>query len=445
MIGIGGVGMSALAKVLIHLGHHLTGSDAKQSPYLDSLLNQGTSITFNPKSPNFQGIDFVIYSSAILEHHPEFTEARRRGLPLFHRAHILSFILNRHTSFAVTGTHGKTTTSAMISFLLKELGADPTCLVGGKIRNAGDNVILGGKTLYVAEVDESDGTQAFYTPTHSVLTSLEEEHMDYYKSLGDLTASFKELAMRTSGSGWVVYSHEDPNLREIMSALQRPKISYGFSKAADFYAESITHKGFETTYRLFHQGNFLSEIRLAVPGRHNVLNSLAALGLLYRLGHDLGKMRGAIAEFQGTGRRLEIKYESPKLMVIDDYAHHPTEVQVSLSAMKWLGRKMCVVFQPHRFSRTQYLAKAFGRAFDLAERVILTDVYSAGEKPVPEVSVGLIYDEIKASRHPDVRVLAKNEIIDFLMRHSNEHELVAFLGAGDIGELADDFAHRIED
>ena len=445
LIGIGGVGMSALAKVLVHLGHHVTGSDAKQSPYLDSLIERGVKITFNQKEPDLKGMDFMIYSSAISENHPEFIAAGRHSIPLFHRAHILSFILNRYISVAVTGTHGKTTTSAMISFLLKELGANPTCLVGSKMCNTGDNVILGDRRIFVAEVDESDGTQAYYTPTYSVMTNLDDDHMDYYQTLDHLVESFEALASRTHESGFVVYSYEDENLRQIMKKQSRAKISYGFSKDADFYAESISQEGFQTSYRLFHHGKFLSEITLQVPGRHNVLNSLGSMGLLYTLGYDRERLKEIIAKFQGTSRRLEIKYNSPNLLVIDDYAHHPTEVQASLSAIKRLGRKMCVVFQPHRFSRTKYLAKAFGEAFSLAEQVIVTDVYSAGEKSIGEVDANLIFKEVKASRHPNVQLMSRDKIIDFLLEDSKNYGLVAFLGAGDIGELANDFAGRIED
>ncbi|MBI4970926.1 MAG: UDP-N-acetylmuramate--L-alanine ligase [Candidatus Omnitrophica bacterium] len=445
LTGIGGVGMSALAKVLVHLGHHVTGSDAKQSPYLDSLIEKGVKITFNQKEPDLAGIDFVIYSSAISENHPEMIAARRFNVPLFHRAHILSFILNRHTSIAVTGTHGKTTTSAMISFLLSELGANPTCLVGSKMLNAGDNVILGDRRIFVAEVDESDGTQAYYTPTYSVMTNLDDDHMDYYQTLERLIESFESLAQKTHEAGSVVYSYEDDKLRAMMKNINRLKISYGFSKEADFYAESIVQDGFQISFRMFHQGKFLTDITLAIPGRHNVLNSLGSIALLYSLGYDINRLRKAILKFQGTSRRLEVKFNSPKLMVIDDYAHHPTEVLASLAAIKRLGRKMCVIFQPHRFTRTKYLAKAFGAAFDLAEQVILTDVYSAGEKSISEVDANLIYTEVKASKHPNVQMMPRNQIIDFLLRDSQNYELVAFLGAGDIGDLANDFAGRVED
>jgi len=445
LVGIGGVGMSALAKVLRHLGHNVSGSDAKQSPYLDSLIEKGVKITFNQKEPDLKGIDFVVYSSAISDTHPEFIAARKFNIPLYHRAHILSFILNRYISVAVTGTHGKTTTSAMISFLLKQLGANPTCFVGSKMRNIGDNVILGDRRIFVAEVDESDGTQAYYTPTYSVMTNLDDDHMDYYQTIDRLIQSFSELAVRTHESGYVVYSHEDEKLRLIMKDLKRSKISYGFSNEADFYAESIAQEGFQTSYRLFHKSKFLSEIVLSVPGRHNVLNSLGTIGLLYSLGYDIELLREHMVKFQGTSRRLEVKYNSPELMVIDDYAHHPTEVLASLAAIKRLGRKMCVVFQPHRFSRTQYLAKAFGEAFNLAEEVILTDIYSAGEKSISNVDAEMIYNEVKASKHPNVQLMSRGKIINYLLRGTKNYGLVAFLGAGDIGELADDFAGRIED
>ncbi|MBI4397622.1 MAG: UDP-N-acetylmuramate--L-alanine ligase, partial [Candidatus Omnitrophica bacterium] len=442
---VGGVGMSALAKVLRHLGHHICGSDAKQSPYLDSLLEKGVKITLNQKEPDLGAVDYVIYSSAISQNHSEFAAARRMGLPLFHRARVLSFILNRFTSMAVTGTHGKTTTSAMLSYLLHQLGARPTCLVGSMMRNTGDNVILGDKNLFVAEVDESDGTHSLYSPTHTLMTNIDNDHMDYYESLDRLVESFRDLASRTHASGYVVYAYEDKKLRAIMKNAHRQKISYGFSKRADFHGESVFEDDFKISYDFYHQNELLGRVSLSVPGCHNVLNSLAVIALLYSLGYDFQTLAGHITGFLGTSRRLEVKYQSKELIVVDDYAHHPTEVEASLAALKKQGRTMCVVFQPHRFSRTQYLAKDFGKAFRLAEEVIVTDIYSAGEHPIASVDAQLIFKEVKASKHPNVRMLKRGDIVEYLCRGLKNYGLVAFLGAGDIGELANDFTGRFED
>ncbi len=442
--GIGGVGMSALAKVLVHLGHRVSGSDAKPSTYLNSLIEKGVKITFNQLDPNLEGVDFLVYSSAIRETHPEMIAAKRLRIPAFHRAHILSVILNRYSSIAVTGTHGKTTTSGMISYLLKELGANPTCLVGSKMKNIGDNVILGDRKIFVAEVDESDGTQENYSPTHAVMTNLDNDHMDYYQTLDHLVKSFKELAGRTQKDGWVVYSHEDSYLKKIMKETDRNKISYGFTSEADFHAESIIQENFHIQYRFYKKEKFLTEVHLSVPGMHNVLNSMAALSLLNQLGYDLEKMTSILERFQGTSRRLDIKFDSDQMIVIDDYAHHPTEVQASLSALKKLGKKICVVFQPHRFTRTRYLAEAFGSAFQFADSLIVTDIYSAGETASSNEDSVIVVDQVKASKHPDVQLMGRDKIVDYLISRFNSFDLVAFMGAGDIGELADDFVGRIK-
>ncbi len=444
-IGIGGVGMSAIAKVLIHLGHRVVGSDEKQSVHLDSLIEMGASITLNPVRPDLGKIDLVVFSSAIRKTHPEIMEAHSQGVPLFHRAQILSYIMNSKSCIGIAGTHGKTTTSAMTSYLMTELGVDPTCLVGGKILNVGDNVIFGNKNLFVAELDESDGSHELYKPSHLILTNLEEEHMDHYNSLEELIVSFETLVSNVSKTGQIIYCGEDQNLTQIVSRLNVEAVSYGLDSRYDFYAKDILYDGFHSSYHLYHKSKFLTKICLSVPGQHNVLNSMASIALLQQLGYSAEKIAEVMKKFVGTGRRLEIKYNSGDMLVVDDYAHHPTEVGASLNALKQTGSKrMCVVFQPHRFSRMKHFLEEFGSSFSLAERVILTDVYSAGESVEKKQGVEVLYDSIKATNHPDVRVLSRNHVLDFLEEGLNQFDVVAFLGAGDIGELANDFSQRIE-
>lgn len=444
-VGIGGVGMSALAKTLIHMGHHVTGSDAKQSTYLNSLISLGAPITFNSKEPDLKNTNMVIFSSAIQSTHPEIVQANQNDIPLFHRAQLLSYILNKKAFIGIAGTHGKTTTSAMVSFLLKELGVNPTCLVGGKILNEGDNVILGLKSLFVSEIDESDGTHELFNPTHLIVTNLEKEHMDHYKSVDDLLSSFKRFINQIQPKGKLVYHYEDKNLNNIVKSLNKEALSYGLTPEADFYAQDIKFGVLESSYRLYHKKEFLSEIKLAIPGEHNILNSMAAIAMVFSLGYDdVTAISSIISKFVGTGRRLEVKYNTSELLIVDDYAHHPTEVKASLSALKHTGRKMCVVFQPHRYSRMKHFAQEFGAAFNLAESVVLMDVYSAGEASTPQGSVGVIYNAIKQEAHPDVRVLDRGSILDFLEKERKKYDLVAFLGAGDIGELANDFTEQFK-
>lgn len=444
LIGIGGVGMSALGRVLKHQGLRVSGSDSKESATTYGLRESGIPVFIGQASIGYSDADLIIYSSAISSEHLELKTARESGLRVYHRAEILSSLLNRaRTSIAVTGTHGKTTTSSMISFVLSELGKKPTCLVGGDVVNLGTNTVLGDPNLWVSEVDESDKSHELYAPNYAIITNLEEDHIDNYKNLEDLRSSFERFLSNMRNPGLVVYSADDAGLERLVEESGKPHVSFGFLPSADFSAQNVTFNDFGSQFDLCEAGFFVRRVRLSVPGFHNIANALAATALLTQVGLDVNEIAETIAHFRGARRRLEVKWKSQdgETMVIDDYAHHPTEVKASLRALRALGKHLTVIFQPHRYSRTQYFFRQFATAFDEADDLILTDIYGAGEPNTANISVKCIYDEM-AGHHQHVQMLEKKKIVEHLMAQAEHKGIFAFLGAGDIGEFADEFANR---
>ncbi len=437
--------MSGLAKVLRHRGFEVAGSDRVENRSVRELKSAGIPVHVGQKEIFLESRDLVVYSSAISRDHPELIWAREKGLPIVHRAQALASLLNRAgTSVAVTGTHGKTTTSAMISFVLSETGRHPTCLVGGDIVNLATNAILGGDEFFVSEVDESDGSQEYYAPHYVVFTNLEEDHMDHYADLEDLKGSMARFLANLNHPGLVVYSGEDPVLRGLVPESGKPRLSFGWTREADVYAERIRLEGFHSEFDLFQQGFFAGRVLLSVPGAHNIQNALGAISVLLELGLDLDEILETLFRFRGARRRLEVKLDLEDTIVIDDYAHHPAEVTASLRALTRLGKRLTVIFQPHRFSRTRYLGRSFGRAFQEADELILTEIYGAGEKNPDNVTSELIYEAVREAKHPSVKMVSKEGVIDYLLARNSQEGVIAFLGAGDIGEVADEFARRIK-
>lgn len=445
LIGIGGVGMSALARVLAAYGLEVSGSDSKESRTVKKLRAEGIPVAIGHHAGHLSSAEWAIYSSAIAKNNPELKQAEALALATYHRAEVLAHLMNQAISLVITGTHGKTTCSALASFLLTRSGLEPTCLVGGEILNYESNVILGRRHLFVAEVDESDKSQLFFIPDFALITNLEADHLDVYHDLAGLKHSFRLFLDRVKKTGRVIYCFDDPNLRELIAQEQIPgAVSFGMSAGADYHAGEVSLDGFKSRYTLYRHGKKVDTVELAIPGLHNVLNSLGVIALLASFGLLPSRFLHFLKEFRGTSRRLEVKLDRPELLVIDDYAHHPTEVRASLRALRALGRRTTVVFQPHRFSRTFHLAHEFSEAFDHADRVVLTDIYAAGEENVNQVKVSSIYEVVKQSGHPNVHLVARENLIDFLSTSRSKNELIAFLGAGDIGEIANEFADRFK-
>ncbi len=444
-VGIGGVGMSAVAKVLQHRGFEVAGSDRAESRSVRELRQAGIPVHIGQKESFVEDRDLVVYSSAISARHPEILAAHEKNLPIIHRAQALASLMNRaETAIGITGTHGKTTTSGMISFILSETGRHPTCLVGGDIVNLGTNAILGGNEFFVSEVDESDGTQQYFAPHYAVLTNLEEDHMDHYKDLEQLKGEMSNFIGNLHNPGLVAYSIEDPMLRELVPASGKPNLSFGIRKDADVYADKIRLEGLHSEFELYQQGFYAGKVVLSVPGIHNVMNALGAITVLSQIGLDLDEIQEALFRFRGARRRLEVKLDLDKMMVIDDYAHHPAEVAASIRALTRLGRRLTVIFQPHRFSRTRYFGQKFGDAFREANELILTEIYGAGEENPDNITSEVIYDSVRQTNHPSVKMVAKAQVIDYLLSRDSREGIIAFLGAGDIGEVADEFARRVK-
>ena len=445
-IGIGGVGMSAVARVLRHLGLSVTGSDSKRGKMTESLESEGIHVFVGQTEAHLSGADFVVYSSAIPRDHLEMKLARELGIPIYHRAEVLAALFNRaETSIAVTGTHGKTTTTSMISYVLACLGKNPTCLVGGDVINFKTNTLLGKNRYWVGEADESDRSHELYSPNYAVLTNLEQDHVENYPRFSDLEESFERFLARTVYPGAVIYYHGDEALRRLVERSGCPRVSFGLTAESDFSAANIQYHDFGSTFEVLENGFYTGTLELTVPGQHNVLNALAAIALLAQLGISLDEMRAPLAAFRGARRRLEVKFSSADLIVVDDYAHHPTEIRAAIDALKKIGKRLTVVFQPHRFTRTRYFFKEFGEVLSSADDLILTEVYSAGEANPEGTGVDLIYQQILGTGHQAVRVLDKMQVSDYLShRKDSQPSVVAFLGAGDIGEVADEFASRFK-
>ncbi|MBI4115283.1 MAG: UDP-N-acetylmuramate--L-alanine ligase [Candidatus Omnitrophica bacterium] len=444
-LGIGGVGMSGIAKVLHRRGFDVAGSDKVDSRAVRELRALGIPVQAGQEKIFLTERDLVVYSSAIRFNHPEMIWAREKNLPIIHRAQALASLFNQaETSIGITGTHGKTTTSGMISFVLSETRRHPTCLVGGDIVNLGSNAIYGGDEFFVAEVDESDGSQEYYAPHYVVLTNLEEDHMDHYKDIENLKKSMGRFLSNLKNPGLIVYSAEDPVLRQLVPVSGKPCISYGLKPGADVYADRIRLEGFHSEFEVYHYGFYTGKVVLSVPGIHNVQNALGAIAVLLEIGLDLDEITEALFRFRGARRRLEVKFDSERVVVIDDYAHHPAEVAASIRALTKLGKHLTVIFQPHRFSRTQYLGRQFGEAFREANELILTEIYGAGEENPDNITSELIYNSVREAKHPSVKMISKDAVIDYLLSRGSREGVIAFLGAGDIGEVADEFARRVK-
>lgn len=443
LIGIGGAGMSGLARILRHRGLIVSGSDYKETRVTQSLQRSGIPVQIGQEKVGFGNADIIIYSSAIDKNHIELKEARQIGRKVYHRAEVLASLLNQaETSIGVLGTHGKTTTTAMISYVLSHMGANPTCFVGSDMLNYDTNIVAGGQDYWVSEVDESDSSHECYAPNYSIITNLEPEHLDHYNTWENLTQSFRRFLSHVENPGLVSYWGEDPVLDTLVRESGRPYVSFGFSENCFYSAQNVRFQPF-TEFDLYESGFFVTTMRLAVSGRHNIVDALAALSILLHLGFDLDGVRDALASFKGTRRRMELKCQTPQFLVMDDYAHHPTEVKAVLRALRDSGKYIRVIFQPHRFSRTKNLFREFGHAFDDADEVVLTDIYSAGETNPGGVGVELIFHEVLNAGHSHVAVVNKEQIIPYLMEHPLRDGVMIFMGAGDIGEVASEFVNHI--
>jgi len=432
MIGIGGAGMSGIAEVLGSRGHAVTGSDLKESPYTRRLGEAGITVFIGHAAEQVGDAERVVISTAIPKTNPELLEARRKSIPVIPRAAALAWILEGSRSIAVAGTHGKTTTTSMTAHVLRALGEDPTALVGGELNDIGSNVAFGRADLVVAEADESDRSLLQLRPQAAVVTNVEFDHPDFYASLDDVLETFSAFVASLPADGHLVVCADDPSCPRLINDAPCPDTTYGIS-AGDLRAEVLT----PNSYILSENGEKRGTVELGVYGRHNVLNSLAAAGIARWLGHDAYQAAGTLKDFSGVRRRFQLKGERAEVRVLDDYAHHPTELSATLEAARATappGGRIVAVFQPHRYSRTRKLYREFGGAFAAADAVLITEVYGAGEMPQPGVNGKLVVDAIcETSGHPEVYYIPQQDDVPKVLREISERgDVVLTLGAGDI-------------
>ena len=444
MIGIGGAGMSGIAEVLSSKGHHVTGSDLKESPYTHRLREAGITVHIGHASEQVNDAERVVISTAIPKTNPELLEARRRSIPIIPRAEALAWILEGNRSVAIAGTHGKTTTTSMTAHVLRALGENPTALVGGELNDIGSNVAFGRPDLVVAEADESDRSLLHLSPRAAVVTNIEFDHPDFYSSLDDVVGTFGQFVGALPEDGILITCSDDPRCLQVAAGAPCSLTTYGID-SGELRAQILG----PDRYVLLENGERRGEVELGVYGRHNALNSLAAVGVARWLGYDAYEAAQTLRTFAGVRRRFQLKGEVADVRVVDDYAHHPTELAATLAAARSTmtnGGRVIAVFQPHRYSRTRALYREFGDSFAAADAVLITEVYGAGEMPQPGVNGKLIVDAICETRgHPEVYYIPQQDAIPRVLGNISERgDLVLTLGAGDISQVGESLLDVLE-
>jgi UDP-N-acetylmuramate--alanine ligase len=441
-VGIGGIGMSGIAEVLVNLGFRVSGTDLKRSNVTDRLQQMGVEFTEGHSAENIGDSHVVVRSTAVRDDNPEVLEAQRRSIPVIPRAEMLAELmrLKPHT-VAVAGSHGKTTTTSMVATVLGNAGLDPTIVVGGVVGAFGSNAHLGTSDLMVVEADESDRSFLMLTPTIAVVTNIDREHMDYYHDMDDVRVCFTNFVNKVPFYGSSVLCLDDPNVQAIIPHIERRRMTYGLSAQADVSAHGIRYNNkFGSTFSVWRGADVIGEVSLQVPGVHNVYNSLAAIAVGFELDVPFAKIAEALGSFVGAARRFQLRGEVNDILVIEDYGHHPTEIRVTLAAAKIGsgGRRIVVVFQPHRYTRTQDLMQEFARSFNNADSLFVTDIYAASEDPIEGVSSEVLTNAIKRSGHKDVRYVGPLENAAPALRdHVQPGDLVLTLGAGTVNRVSE--------
>lgn len=445
-VGIGGIGMSGIAELLHNMGYIITGSDIKESENTKRLQELGIKVYSSHSEENLGDADVVVYTSALdLEENVELKEAFMRKIPVIPRAEMLAELMRMKFSIAVAGTHGKSTTASLIGSILIGSEFDPTIVLGGRLKSSGDNAKLGESEYLVAEADESDRSFLKLFPTIAVITNIDREHLDFYKDLDDIKQTFTKFANSVPFYGSVYLCMDDPNSLSIRSDIDKRVITFGLSPNADIKGLDIERKDFTYSFDLIGNGEKFGRINLSLPGVHNMINAVAACGVCLELGIGFDKIKEGIEACKGVSRRFERKGFENGILVINDYAHHPREIEVTLKSARegWKGR-IIAVFQPHLYSRTILLKKEFGKAFFQADKVIITDIYPAREEEIPGVSGEIIKDQCKDFGHKDVIYLENiKNIPEHLLSELKEGDMILLLGAGNIYKIADDIIEGI--
>jgi len=447
-VGIGGIGMSGIAEILLDQKFRVTGSDRAASDNTERMEHLGARVYIGHAAGNVDpDVDVLVYSSAVPPDNPELIEAARRNIPVIRRAEMLAEVMRLKYGIGVAGTHGKTTTTSMISLVLLEGGVDPTVIVGGRLHGlAGSNARLGKGEFIVVEADEFDRSFLSITPTIAVLTTLETDHLDCYRDLEDIKGAFIQFAGKVPFYGFVVLCLDEPALQEIMPRIKKKIITYGLNGQADVQAVDLVHRQNTTRFLVVQEGKDLGEITLQIPGKHNVQNALAAVAVGLQLNIPFARVKAGVEKFTGVFRRWEVKAEVGDITVIDDYAHHPTEIKATLAGAKagWRRRVVCV-FQPHLYSRTRDFYEEFGRSFFNADVLVVTDVYPAREEPIQGINGELIANAAKQFGHKQVHYLPdKKSVPAFLLEIVRPGDMIITVGAGDIWRFGEQFITQLK-
>lgn len=441
-VGIGGAGMSAIATVLLQMGYQISGSDMSVSEVTKRLEKMGARVFIGHNEQNLGDAEAIVVSTAIADNNPEVLAAKAKNISVYHRSDIVAFLMNGHKGIAVAGAHGKTTTTSMIAVMLENAGIDPTAIIGGDVSYLGGNAKLGTGNWLVAEADESDGSFLKLSPQIAIVTNIENDHMDFYHTMENILHTFKEFLLKLPPDGGVaVLCFDNSNVRDIAQNLDRNFISYAIdSDEAEYRAKNIHVDGAATFFDVYRYDDLLGTIKLNVPGRHNVANALSAVVVGLHLGLSFEQIAEGLAIFQGAKRRFQTKARTNGVWIVDDYAHHPTEIATTLLAARQTAPKRLVcVFQPHRFSRTMLLRKEFGSAFVPADLLILTDIYSAGERAIPGIDGEVIKNEVESqTAQKVVYIRDKDKIARYLNEIVEPGDLVITMGAGNVYQVGED-------
>ena len=436
-LGIGGYGMSALAHILLQSGYDVRGSDIKSSKLTDHLIKAGALVYIGHRAEQLQDAELVVYSTAISPDNSELAAAKERGIPIWHRSELLAAILNEGYGVAIAGTHGKTSTTAMVSLVMERGGLDPTAIIGGEVSFFQGNARLGESKYIVAEACESDHSFLRYRPYVALVTNIEADHLEHYNgSFTKLKETYRDFINNVRDGGMAIVCGDDPIVQDLLPQFRPRLMSYGLSDGLDIRGEAIELKNLSSRFQVFYKEKHMGEIELNVPGIHNVLNALGTIAVALLLELDFSVIKEALFSFDGAKRRFEIIGEKEGILVVDDYAHHPTEVKAALAAARQSERRVICAFQPHRYTRTNFLWKEFVEAFEGADIVFLDQIYSAGEDPIPEINSHRLAKEIRERVHAEVHVVEdQSEMVSSIKRIARKGDLVITMGAGDIWQV----------
>lgn len=447
-IGVGGAGMSGLASILLDSGYKISGSDIVSSKSTKRLTDKGATIFKGHNESNVEKADLVVISSAIPESNPEIRGARNRKITIIKRAEMLSRLMDNKYGIAIAGTHGKSTTASMISLILERSGFDPTVVVGGELNNFKKNAKLGKGNHIVVEADESDGSFLELNPHMVIVTNIEDDHLDYYENMENILKDFRKFIDKVPDNRRVILCEDCDNLRGLAKQCGKSHVSYGIFTEADLMAKDIELDKLNSKSKIYWQGEKIGDLCLKVAGYHNILNALAAIAVALELGISFMEIAKILETFQGVHRRMEIIANlDDKILILDDYAHHPTEIKATLSALRssWQNRRIIAVFQPHRYSRTKLLAEKFGKVFFDADCVIINDIYSANESPISGISGETIFKEIKKTNHGQIKYLpSKDDILSYLCEIVQPGDIIITMGAGDIWTVSQELVKQLK-